>query len=608
MRITAVLIAGLLVAGAVQAQETTVSHGLSLFGELKYPADFKHLDYVNPDAPKGGEVRMSAIGTFDSLNPFIIKGSPAAGLGLIYDTLLDGARDEASSEYGLLAASVEVPKDLSWVAFTLRPEARWHDGKPVTPADVIFSFETLKKEGAPFYRYYYANVEKAEQTGPHTVRFTFQGPKNRELPLIVGQLQVLPKHYWEGKEFNATTLDPPLGSGPYRIESLESGRSISYERVTDYWGKDLPINKGRYNFDVMQFDYFRDPIIALEAFKAHTFDFRQENNSKLWATSYDFPAFRDGRVKKEEIRHEIPTGMQGFTFNLRRPQFTDPRVRHALAYAFDFEWSNKNLFYGQYTRTKSYFSNSELAANGLPSAAELKLLKPLKAQIPEQVFTKEYLPPATDASGNIRKNLRTAKKLLDTAGWQVKNGVLTETKSGRAMAMEFLLVSPAFERIVAPLVENLKRLGVKATIRIVDTSQYRRRLDTFDFDVVVGSFGQSLSPGNEQRDFWGSAAAGREGSRNIIGIKDPAIDKLIDHVIFANSRAELITASRALDRVLLWHHYVIPNWHIQAFRVAYWDRFDKPKVRPKYGLGFQDTWWVDAKKDAELKQREATKK
>ena len=608
MRITAVLIAGLLVAGAVQAQETTVSHGLSLFGELKYPADFKHLDYVNPDAPKGGEVRMSAIGTFDSLNPFIIKGSPAAGLGLIYDTLLDGARDEASSEYGLLAASVEVPKDLSWVAFTLRPEARWHDGKPVTPADVIFSFETLKKEGAPFYRYYYANVEKAEQTGPHTVRFTFQGPKNRELPLIVGQLQVLPKHYWEGKEFNATTLDPPLGSGPYRIESLESGRSISYERVTDYWGKDLPINKGRYNFDVMQFDYFRDPIIALEAFKAHTFDFRQENNSKLWATSYDFPAFRDGRVKKEEIRHEIPTGMQGFTFNLRRPQFMDPRVRHALAYAFDFEWSNKNLFYGQYTRTKSYFSNSELAANGLPSAAELKLLKPLKAQIPEQVFTKEYLPPATDASGNIRKNLRTAKKLLDTAGWQVKNGVLTETKSGRAMAMEFLLVSPAFERIVAPLVENLKRLGVKATIRIVDTSQYRRRLDTFDFDVVVGSFGQSLSPGNEQRDFWGSAAAGREGSRNIIGIKDPAIDKLIDHVIFANSRAELITASRALDRVLLWHHYVIPNWHIQAFRVAYWDRFDKPKVRPKYGLGFQDTWWVDAKKDAELKQREATKK
>ena len=608
MRITAILIAGLLVAGAVQAQETTVSHGLSLFGELKYPADFKHLDYVNPDAPKGGVVRMSAIGTFDSLNPFIIKGTPAAGIGLIYETLLDGAQDEPSSEYGLLAASVEVPKDLSWVAFTLRPEARWHDGKPVTPTDVIFSFETLKKEGAPFYRYYYANVDKAEQTGPRTVRFTFQGPKNRELPLIVGQLQVLPKHYWEGKEFNATTLDPPLGSGPYRIKSLESGRSISYERVADYWGKNLPINKGRYNFDAMQFDYFRDPIIALEAFKAHTFDFRQENNSKLWATSYDFPAIRDGRVKKDEIRHEIPTGMQGFAFNLRRPQFMDPRVRQALAYAFDFEWSNKNLFYGQYTRTKSYFSNSELASSGLPSMAELKLLDPLKDQIPEQVFTQEYLPPATDGSGKIRKNLRTAKKLLEAAGWKVKDGILTETKSGRAMTMEFLLVSPAFERIVAPLVENLKRLGVKATIRIVDTSQYRRRLDTFDFDVVVASFGQSLSPGNEQRDFWGSAAAEREGSRNIIGIKDPAIDTLIDHIIFAKSRAELITASRALDRVLLWHHYVIPNWHIRAFRAAYWDRFDKPKVRPKYGLGFQDTWWIDAKKDAALKQREATKK
>jgi microcin C transport system substrate-binding protein len=518
---------------------------------------------------------------------------------------MEGAQDEPSTEYGLLAESVEVPKDLSWVAFTLRAEAKWHDGKPVTPADVIFSFETLKKQGAPFYRFYYANVAEVTQTGPRTVKFKFAGPENRELPQIVGQLTVLPKHYWQDREFDATTLERPLGSGPYRIKSFDAGRSIIYERVADYWGRDLPVNKGRYNFDSIRFEYYRDQTIALEGFKAHGFDFRQESNSKLWATAYDFPAIKDGRVVKEEIAHEIPTGMQSFVFNLRRTQFRDPKVREALAYAFDFEWSNKNLFYGQYTRTRSYFSNSDLASRGRPQAAELAFLEPLKGRIPDQVFGKEYRPPRTDGSGNVRNNLRAAKKLLDAAGWRVKDGILTHGESGQKMEIEILLVSPAFERVVAPMVRNLKRLGVQAQIRIVDTSQYRRRLDSFDFDMVVGSWGQSLSPGNEQREFWGSAAAKREGSRNITGIENAAIDKLIDHVIFAKSRAELVAATRALDRVLLWGHYVIPNWHIRSFRVAYWNRFARPAVRPKYGLGFLDTWWLDASKDAALNERKA---
>ncbi|MDP6704738.1 MAG: extracellular solute-binding protein [Alphaproteobacteria bacterium] len=605
MRLLSLIVAGLLAAGAAQAQETRVSHGLSLFGELKYPPDFTHLDYVDPAAPKGGAIKLAAIGTFDSLNPFIIKGSPASSLGLTYDTLMEGAQDEPSTEYGLLAESVEVPKDLSWVAFTLRAEAKWHDGKPVTPADVIFSFETLKKQGAPFYRFYYANVAEVTQTGPRTVKFKFAGPENRELPQIVGQLTVLPKHYWQDREFDATTLERPLGSGPYRIKSFDAGRSIIYERVADYWGRDLPVNKGRYNFDSIRFEYYRDQTIALEGFKAHGFDFRQESNSKLWATAYDFPAIKDGRVVKEEIAHEIPTGMQSFVFNLRRTQFRDPKVREALAYAFDFEWSNKNLFYGQYTRTRSYFSNSDLASRGRPQAAELAFLEPLKGRIPDQVFGKEYRPPRTDGSGNVRNNLRAAKKLLDAAGWRVKDGILTHGESGQKMEIEILLVSPAFERVVAPMVRNLKRLGVQAQIRIVDTSQYRRRLDSFDFDMVVGSWGQSLSPGNEQREFWGSAAAKREGSRNITGIENAAIDKLIDHVIFAKSRAELVAATRALDRVLLWGHYVIPNWHIRSFRVAYWNRFARPAVRPKYGLGFLDTWWLDASKDAALNERKA---
>ncbi|MDA1097746.1 MAG: extracellular solute-binding protein [Proteobacteria bacterium] len=580
--------------------EDTARHGMSMFGELKYPAGFRHFDYVNPDAPKGGLVRLEAQGTYDTLNGFTIKGSAAAGLGLIYDTLLESARDEAFAEYGLLVESVAVAADLSSVTFNLRPQARWHDGKPVTADDVAFSLDLLKSTGAPFYRFYYANVDKAEVLSPHKVRFIFKGQTNRELPLIVGQLPVLPKHYWQDKDFATTTLEPPLGSGPYRIGKIDPGRSITYERVADYWGRDLSVNKGRYNFDNLRFEYYRDPTVALEAFKANAFDFRQENTAKVWATQYEFPAIKNNQVIKKTLANGNPTGMQSFAFNIRRDKFQNRQVRQALALTFDFEWANKNLFFGQYTRTQSFFANSELASRDLPSAAELLLLEPLRGQIPEEVFTKSFSAPKTDGSGNSRQQLRQAKQLLEGAGWSVRDGRLTNDKTGQAMEVEVLLVNQGFQRVVAPMQRAMERLGVKVNVRLVDTSQYINRLRDFDFDIIVGGWGQSLSPGNEQRDFWGAAAADRPGSRNYIGIKDPAIDKLVDHIIFAESRAGLVAASRALDRVLLWNHFVIPNWHINKYRIAYWNRFGQPPAPPKYGLGFPDTWWLDAAKDQAL--------
>lgn len=596
----------LLAVSPAGAEPGKITHGLSLFGDdLKYGPDFKHFDYVNPNAPKGGTVRLYGLGTFDSLNPFIIKGTPTGAVALIYDALLESAQDEPSTMYGLLAATVEVGPEHSWVAFKLREEARWHDGKPVTPEDVIFSFEILKEKGAPFYRHYYANVVKAEKIGDRTVKFTFDEKGNRELPLIVGQLTVLPKHYWEGRDFTSTTLEPPLGSGPYRVASVDPGRSITLTRVEDYWGEDLPVNKGRNNFGEIVYDYYRDSVVALQAFKAHAYDFRMETSSRMWATAYDFPAVRDGRVVKTEVPHELPVGMQAFAFNIRRPLFQDPRVRQALGYAFDFQWSNANLFYGQYIRTESYFENSELAASGLPSEAELKFLEPLRGQIPDEVFTQEWQAPKTDGSGNIRPQLRKAYGLLKEAGWDVKNGRLVNAE-GKPFEFEILLnaAQPDFERVVAPFVQNLDRLGIKATIRAVDTAQYVQRNDTFQFDMVVQSWPQSLSPGNEQRNYWGSDAADREGSENIVGIEDPAIDALIDKIIYAGSREELVAATRALDRVLLWNFFVIPNWYSDSFRIAYWDRFGRPEIAPKYGLGFPDTWWIDKGRDDALVRRE----
>ena len=599
-RISVLAAAMAALAWAASAQENvTVSHALSLTGEPKYGPDFTHLDYADPSAPKGGELKLYAIGSYDSLNPFIVKGVSAAGMGLIYETLMASPNDDISAEYGLIAETVEFPEDLSWVAFTLRPEARWHDGSPITVDDVIFSLNTLKEKGLPFYRFYYANVVEAEAVGPRKVRFTFSGPPNRELPQIMGQLTVLPKAAFETRDFEATSLDPPMGSGPYRIKDLDPGRSITYQRVPEYWGADLAINRGRYNFDILRYDYYRDQTVALEAFKANEYDFRAENNSKDWATGYDFPAREEGMAVTDLVPHGSPTGMQGFAFNLRKPKFQDRAVRRALAYAFDFEWSNKNLFYGQYDRTTSYFSNSELASSALPTGAELALLEPFRDQLPEELFTSPYEPPSTDGSGNIRGNLRAAIKILRDAGWQLEDRKLIDPNTGAPLEIEVLLVSPAFERIVSPFVQNLEKLGVAAKIRIIDPAQYQNRLNEFDFDVVVSTFGQSESPGNEQRDFWGSESAVREGSRNIIGIEDPVVDALIDKIIFAPDRASLVASTRALDRVLLWGHYVIPQWHIRYERIAYWDKFGRTEVAPKYGTDLF-AWWVDPAKEAAL--------
>ena len=570
------------------------AHGLSIHGDLKYGPGFSHFDYVNPRALKGGSVTLSATGTFDNLNPFILKGVPAAGIGNTFDTLTVASADEPSSEYGLVAETIETPPDRSWVAFTLRPEARFHDGSPMTVEDVIWTFDTLKTRGHPLYRSYYAQVARVEKTGPRTVKFTFKRGENRELPVIVGQLPVLSKAYWAGRDFAKTTLDAPLGSGPYRVESLEPGRAITYRRVKDYWGAALPVNVGRFNFDTIRYDYYRDRTVALEAFKGGAFDLRVEDSSKNWATAYDVPPVRDGRIRKEQIPNEVPTGMQAWVYNTRRAIFSDPRVREALAAAFDFEWSNAHLFYGAYTRTRSYFSNSELASRGLPSEAELQVLAPFRGRVPDEVFTREYRPPSTEPGG-LRPNLVHALELLKQAGWVVRDMRLVNAETGRPLTFEILLDDPTWERIALPFVKNLERLGVSARVRTVDSAQYQYRMKQFDFDMTVALFSQSLSPGNEQIDFWASASADTPGSRNLTGVRDPMVDRLIDLVISAPDRPALVARTRALDRVLLWGHYVIPHFHITAFRVAYWNRFGRPAVSPKYDLGF-DTWWIDAGK------------
>jgi microcin C transport system substrate-binding protein len=602
LTLTAALLLGFS-AGASAEGNVEPRHGASMFGELKYGPGFSHFAYTNPDAPKGGSMTLSAIGGFDNLNPFILKGTVAGGASLVFDTLTTQSLDEPFSEYGLLAESVQIPDDRSWVAFTLRENARWHDGKPVTVEDVIWTVDTLKTKGHPFYRAYYANIARAEKVGERTVKMIFEGETNRELPLIAGQMPVLPKHYYETHEFEKTTLEPPLGSGPYRIKTVDPGRRIVYERVPDYWGKDLPVNQGRYNVDEIAYEYFRDGNVALEAFKAGVYDVRIENNSKLWATAYSGDLFDSGAIKKETIPHESGTGMQGFVFNTRRDMFKDPKVRRALAHAFDFEWTNENLFYGQYDRTESYFSNTELAAKGLPSKAELKLLEPYRDQLPEKVFTKEYHPPSTSDGTTLRDNLRTALELLREAGYVVEDGRMVNEETGRPLAFEILLADPTFERIIGPFAKNLERLGVDVTIRTVDSAQYQNRLDQFDFDMTVSTWGQSLSPGNEQRDFWSSEAAEIPGSRNLAGIEDPVVDALINKIIHAPTREDLVTATRALDRVLLSGHYVIPHWHIRSTRIAYWNKFMRPETSPKYGLDLF-SWWVDPMKVAGIERQQ----
>ncbi len=594
------LLALALGAGTATAQQGVWrGHGIAMHGEPRYPADFAHFDYVNPQAPKGGELRLAVSpGTFDSFNPFIIKGNPAAGIsgGLeqsyVYDSLMVHSADEPFSMYGLLAETIETPADRSRVTFTLREEARFADGKPVTADDVIWTFHTLVEKGQPLYRFYFASVAKVEKTGPRQVRFSFQPGDNRELPLILGQLPVLPKHWWEGREFDTTSLEPPLGSGPYRLARFEAGRYLVFERRDDYWGRGLPANVGLWNPERIHIQYFRDADVAVEAFKGGEYDFRPENNSKIWATQYDIPAVKQGRIVKEEVPNQRTNGMQGFAYNLRRPIFQDRKVRGALAYTFDFEWSNKTLFYDQYTRTRSYFDNSELAAEGLPGPAELAVLEPYRGRIPEEVFTGAYEPPSTAGPGGIRANLKKAVELLAEAGWKPVNGVMTHAESGQTLAFEILLVQPAFERIVLPFVKNLERIGVKAKVRTVDDTQYRRRVDQFDFDMIVQVFAQSESPGNEQRDYWGSDSAGREGSRNVVGIRDPVIDEVVEKLIASRDREVLVTHVRALDRVLQWGYYMIPHWHIRSDRILYWRKLHRPETAPSKGVQL-DAFWIE---------------
>jgi microcin C transport system substrate-binding protein len=543
-------------------------------------------------------VRQWTMGSFDSLNPFPVKGSAAAAVALIYDSLMVESPDEPSTEYGLIAEWVTHPDDFSSATFQLREGARFHDGKPITPEDVVFSLQALKK-ASPRLAFYYKNVVKAEKVGDRQVRFEFDVKGNRELPLIVGQLPVLPKHFWEGlgpngepRDLSKSTLEIPLGSGPYRIKHVDAGRTITYERVRDWWAKDLPVSKGQWNFDEIKFVYFRARDAAFLAFQAGELDFWRETSAKAWATAFDFDAVKRGQV----VMHNLPVAtvapMQAFAFNIRRPQFKDPHVRHAFNLAFDFEWTNKNLMFDAYQRVGSYFDNSELKASGLPEGRELEFLNQVRAEVPPEVFTKEWKNPVNHSEKDARRHMAMAAKLFAEAGYQPKNGVLTNS-AGEQLTAEFLLSQPDFERLVLPYIENLVKLGVKASVRTVDTSQYQRRVDTFDFDIIVQSFAQSLSPGNEQRDYWGSDAADKHGSRNVIGIKNPAVDKLIDKIILAKDRGDLVAATRALDRVLLWNHYVVPQWHTPFERIAIWDVYRRPEKLPSRSSSFLRVWWWD---------------
>lgn len=593
LRSLAALILGLASTGSLAATE--ISHAISLHGKPRYPASFKAFDYVNPAAPKGGDIRLEAMGTFDSLNPFINKGVPARGIDNIYDSLAVQSQDEPFTMYGLLAEKIERdPLDASWIIYHLNPKARFSDGKPVTAADVAFTFDLIRKDGDPQYKAYYADISRVEALDRQRVKFTFKQKDNPELQLIVGQLQILPKHYWEKRDFTRSSLEAPVGSGAYVVGRIDNGRSISYRLNPDYWGADLPVNRGRNNFNSITYVYYRDMIVSLEGFKAGQFDYRVEYKAKTWASDYNFPAVRAGLVKKLEIPNENPAGMQGFAFNIRRPLFQDIRVRQALGYAFDFEWANKTMFHGAYARVDSYFANSELAAHGAPSKAELAILEPFRKQLPASVFVGAPIPPKTDGSGNNRANLVLAQKLLADAGWQIKGGKLVD-KDNKPFAFELIIHQPEMERVVMPFRQSLARLGITLTIRVVDVPQYIERMRKFDYDMIINRVPQSLSPGNEQRNFWGSAYADQQGSQNLIGIKDPVVDALIDQVIRAPDREQLVTRVRALDRVLLAGYYVIPQYYLGKDRVAVWDFFERPKVSPKYAIGF-DTWWVNPEK------------
>ncbi|TBW36445.1 ABC transporter substrate-binding protein [Siculibacillus lacustris] len=607
IRVVALLL-GLGVAGLAAppcgAAEPVWRHGTSLMGQPKYPAGFAHFDYVDPKAPKGGVLRLSETGTFDSFNPLIPKGNPAAGLSLVNQSLMTSALDEVATEYGEIAEAVAFPDDFSSVTYRLNPKAKWHDGTPITADDVVWSFKTAV-ELSPTQAFYYKHVKDAAVSGEREVTFTFDQTGNRELPQIVGQLTVLPRHWWEGtgpdgrkRSITETTLEPPLGSGPYRIKSWEPGRSVTYERVRDWWAADLPTAIGTNNFDEIRWEFFRDDTVELEAFKGDGYDVRMEATAKNWATAYDFPARAEGRVVLEQIPTRAQGVMVGFIPNLRRAKFQDPRMRLALSYTLDFEEMNRTLFFGQYERIVSYFHPTELASSGLPQGAELDLLHEAEkaGPIPAEVFTKPFANPVTADGSAARANLKEALRLFGEAGWVSKGGKLVSAATGEPLVLEFLTDGPAFERVAVRWRESLAKIGVTLTVRIVDSSQYVNRLRSHDYDLIYSGWAQSMSPGNEQQYYFGSASADSEGARNWAGIRNPAVDALIQKVIYAKDRAGLIAATRALDRVLLWNHYVIPGWTAPYTRMARWNRFSHPEPLPLLSSGFPTTWWFDAAK------------
>lgn len=611
-------------------------HGLAIFGELKYKPDFQHFDYVNPDAPKGGRMVTMGTGgasTYDTFNQYILKGDAAQGLDGLFDTLMTRAQDEPDAVYGLVAQTADVAADGRSVTFKLNPQAKFSDGTKITADDVVFSFKTLKEKGHPSIGITLRDVASADVIDPDTVRFNFKGDLTRDLPISVAQIPVLSKAYYAKEKFEETTLKPPLGSGPFLIKSFNPGSYVLYERRKDYWAKDLPVNKGRFNFDELRYDYYRDRNIELEAIKSGGFDFREEFSSVAWATAYDIAAVREGRLIKTSLPDNRPSGAQGYFLNTRREKFKDPRLRQALALVFDFEWSNKKLFYGLYTRTTSYFENSDMKASGPPSPDELALLEPFKDKLPKEVFGAPYVPPVTDGSGNNRDNLKKAQDLLREAGWSISqedvvdptcgffckiltavglkskpSRTVARNAKGEPLSIEFLDFEANFNRITLPYVENLRRIGVDASWRLVEPAQYERRVKAFDFDATTQRYSLRLTPGVEMLGFWGSAAAKMDGSFNLAGIADPVVDALIDKVMAAKSRAELVTATRAIDRVLRWSHYWVPHWYKASYGVAYWNKYSRPAIQPKYDAGVLDTWWYDDKKAEVLASRQPEKK
>jgi len=570
------------------------THGIAMHGKPKYEESFTHLDYVNPNASKGGVVRFGSYGSFDNLNRVAFKGSKAAGLGYVNDTLMRRVWDEAFSLYGLIAEFVEMPEDRSSVTFYLNPKATFHDGSPITRDDVLFSLETFQTKGTPNQKKTYGKVVSTELIGSHGIKMVFVNNEDKELPLIVaGFLPIIPKKYYENIDVTKTFLDIPLGSGPYTIENLDPGRQIKYKRVENYWAKDLPVNKGLYNFDTIIYDYYKDSNVLVEAFKVGEYDFRREYNVKRWLSEYDFKAVDSGEVILKEMNNDRPVGMNGLVMNTRKNIFNNRNVRLALSYAYDHEWINKTIYQNAYVRTDSFFDNSPLSSTGLPSDAELELLNPWRDQIPSEVFTETFTPPKTDGSGNARKNLLQAKEILQEEGWIIKNDKLT--KDGEEFKFEFLIVSPSDEKIALAYQSNLKKLGITMEVRTVDSSQYQARLLNYDFDMIKRYWGVSLSPGNEQQFYWGSEVGKKDGSRNYPGINSPAVDALIEKLISAKNREELTTAIHALDRVLLWGHYVVPLYHSNKDRIAYWDFFEYPEKIPLYGIVIE-SWWVNKDK------------